>query len=155
MPVPTPAQIHAYETAPEQFAAALQGLTAEQVIARPAPDEWSIHEILVHMPDSEVFAFERMRRVVAEDRPALQAFPEEVWASKLSYREQDATIALELLRAIRRSNAAFLRMLAVETWERTGIHSARGEISLYQIFMTHLGHGETHIRQIEQVKQSL
>ncbi|HEV2580912.1 MAG TPA: DinB family protein, partial [Ktedonobacteraceae bacterium] len=122
---------------------------------RPAPGEWSIHEVLVHLPDSEIFAYERMRRIIAEEHPTLQAFSEEVWANNLGYLHQDAPLALNLFRTMRLSNAALLRTLPASAWERTGTHTERGEMSLYDIFMTFLRHGETHLNQIEQVKQSL
>jgi hypothetical protein len=153
--VPTSAQIDAYESAAGRIAAAIEGLSEEQLLYSPAPGEWSIHEVLVHLPDSEVFVYERVRRILAEDHPTLQAFSEEVWARNLGYRNQDARLALDLFRAIRCSNAALLRTVPASAWERTGMHSERGEMSLYDVFAMYLDHGETHLKQIEQVKRSM
>ncbi len=155
MTVPSSAQIDAYESAPAKIASAIEGLSEERLLFSPAQGEWSIHEVLVHLPDSEIFVYERMRRILAEDHPVLQAFSEEMWASNLDYRNQDAQLALDLFRAICRSNAAFMRTLPSSAWKRTGSHTERGEMSLFDIFTTFLGHGEIHLKQIEQVKQSL
>lgn len=155
MPVPTPEQIDQYESAPLQFATAIEGLSEEQVSRAPAPGEWSIHEVLVHLPDSETFAYERVRRILAEEQPTLHAFSEEIWAARLAYPTQDARLALDLFRALRRSNAALFRALSAKQWERSGNHSERGSMSLYDVFMTFLRHGQAHLEQVEQAKRSL
>jgi hypothetical protein len=56
---------------------------------------------------------------------------------------------------LRQTSAALLRQLPAETWERTGLHTTNGEMSLYSIFQTYLQHGEAHLRQIEDVKRRL
>ncbi len=155
MPVPTPEQIDQYESVSAQLVSAIEGLSEEQLRHVPAPGEWSIHEVLVHLPDSEVFAYERVRRILAEEQPTLHAFSEETWAARLDYRAQNARIALDVFRALRRSNGALFRVLAAEQWERTGNHTERGSMSLYDVFMTFLRHGQAHLEQVEEAKRSL
>ncbi len=53
MPIPTPEQINAYETAPTHIAAAIEGLSEAQMHHLPGTGEWSIHEVVVHLGDSE------------------------------------------------------------------------------------------------------
>ena len=36
---------------------------------RPASDEWSVHEIIVHMADSESMSALRARKLIAEPAP--------------------------------------------------------------------------------------
>jgi hypothetical protein len=66
MPVPTPEQIDNYGMAPSSIMAALEGLTEAQIQLTPAEDEWSIHEIVIHLADSEVVGYlqqiERIKR---------------------------------------------------------------------------------------------
>lgn len=155
MPVPTPEQIDAYEAAPAQFAAAIEGLSGTQLMHVAAPGDWCIHEVLIHLPDSETFGYERLRKVIAEDKPVLAAYDEAVWAAHLNYLASDYRLALALFDAQRRSSAALLRSLPASAWERTGIHTERGEMSLYDVFNLYLSHGNIHLRQIEEIKQSL
>jgi uncharacterized damage-inducible protein DinB len=155
MPVPTAEQIQEYEATPEKIAAAIEGLHEGQLQQRPASDDWSIREVLVHLGDSEIFVYERFRRILADDKPVLQAFNEEAWAKNLNYREQNPDLALNLFRALRQSNAALLRALPTQAWERTGRHTERGDMSLYDVFTTYLRHGNIHLEQIEQVKKTL
>src|SRR5258708_6379229 len=151
MPIPTSAQIDAFESAPSRIAAAIEGLSEKHLLFQPGSDSWSIHEVIQHLPDSETFVYERIRRIVAEDKPTLQAFPEALWAERLWYRTQNMRLALDLFRAQRLTTAALLRILPDSAWERTGIHTERGEMSVYDIFVTYLNHAEAHLEQIKQI----
>lgn len=155
MPVPTPEQFHAYTNIHEPIAAAIAELKPAQMQASPAPGDWSIHQILIHLPDSEAVGYERLRRTIAEERPELQAYDEDAWGSKLYYHQQDPHLALALFKLLRQASAELLRQLPAEAWERVGLHTENGEMSLYTIFLTYLNHGEAHMSQIEQVKRHL
>ena len=155
MPVPTSEQIAAYESTPTRVREAIGGLSNEQLLLRPTPEEWSIAEIILHLPDSENFGYERLRRTIAEEKPALQAYPESIWAERLGYRQQDRRLALDLFEAQRRASTALIKQLPEEAWVRTGIHSERGEMTLHEVFLTYLNHGEDHLYQIEQIKKQL
>ena len=152
---PTIEQINAFESVPSLIISALTGLSESQMHAVPVPGEWSIHEVVIHLGDSETFGFERLRKTIAEEKPALQVYDEDAWARNLSYQRQERHYALALFSAQRRSTAALLRMLPLEAWQRTAIHPERGEITLYDIFIIYLEHGEIHLAQIEQLKHFL
>jgi DinB superfamily len=155
MPVATTEQINAYEEVPSQLIAALEGLNDGQMQYISAIGEWSIHEIVIHLADSEVIGHMRIRKTIAEPGSTLPAYDEEIWAGKLSYRLQEPALAIELFRALRASTAALLRALPAEPWQRTSLHPERGEMSLYDVFVLYLEHGEIHLQQIERIKQKL
>ena len=155
MPIPTAQQIDDYEAASARVATAIGGLNDSQMRYSPGESEWSIHEVLVHLPDSEIFGFERIRRTLVEEKPTLRTYDEDVWAQKLAYAAQDRTLALALFTALRRSSAALLRTLPATAWERTAVHPERGEMSLYDIFKLYVEHGQIHLEQIERLKQSV
>ncbi|HLX39543.1 MAG TPA: DinB family protein [Ktedonobacteraceae bacterium] len=152
---PTLEQINAFEAIPSLIISALTDLSEAQMHHVPGPGEWSIHEVVIHLGDSETFGFERLRKTIAEEKPALQVYDEDAWARNLSYQRQERHLSLALFSAQRRSTAALLRMLSPEIWKRTAMHPERGEINLYDIFTIYLEHGEIHLAQIEQLKQSL
>ena len=152
---PTIEQINAFESVPSLVISALADLSESQMHYVPSPGEWSIHEVVIHLGDSETFGFERLRKTIAEDKPTLQVYDEDAWARNLSYPRQERHFALALFSAQRRSTAALLRMLPPEAWKRTAMHPERGEISLYDIFTIYLEHGAIHLAQIEQLKRSL
>jgi hypothetical protein len=155
MPIPTSDQFHIYATIHERIAAAIDGLTSAQLQMIPVEGEWSIQQILIHLPDSEAVGYERIRRIIAEESPTLHSYDEDAWARNLHYQQQDPHLALELFKLLRQSSAALLRQLPAATWERTGLHTENGPMSLYTVFQTYLNHGEIHLQQIERIKQRL
>ncbi len=155
MPIPTQAQFEAFSNVSVQFAALLQGLTEEQMQYIPAPGEWSIQMIAVHLADSETVGYWRLRKTIAEPGSTLPVYDEARWAERLSYQTQDREQALTLFANLRASSTALLRSLPDEAWELTGTHPERGTISLYDIFQIYLEHGQIHLQQIEQITQYL
>jgi uncharacterized damage-inducible protein DinB len=155
MSVPTPEQFHSYTTVHERIAAAIAGLSPEQLQTRLGENEWSIQQVLLHLPDSEAVGYERIRRVIAEERPTLHPYDEDAWARNLHYHQQDPHLALELFKLLRLSSAALLQQLPAAAWERVGVHAENGVMNLYTLFQAYLNHGEAHLRQIEAVKRRL
>ncbi|MNP51443.1 DinB superfamily protein [compost metagenome] len=64
---------------------AIEGLTEEELHYKPAPDKWSIHQILIHVTDSEISSTSRLKKVLAEDEPTLISFDQDAWAKNLGY----------------------------------------------------------------------
>jgi len=152
--IPTLEQINAYEHLPERIMAAIADLDETQLQFVPAIGEWNIHEVVIHLADAEAVGYWRIRRALAEQRSELPAYNEEAWASRLSYRIQDRTLALQLFTALRASTAALLRLLTEDAWQRIALHAERGELSVLDLFNIYIEHGETHLQQIEQLKQA-
>jgi DinB superfamily len=152
MPIPTEEQINAYEHVPALIAEAITDLDERQLQFIPAIGEWSIHEVVIHLADSETVGYWRIRRALAEQGSTLDVYNEEAWASRLSYRIQERTLALQLFTALRASTAALLRLLPEDAWQRIALHAERGELNVIDIFNTYVEHGEVHLQQIEQIK---
>src|SRR5688500_11894866 len=92
-------------------AEAIVGLTAEDLNAVPVPGTWSIRQIVLHLMDSDLIAADRMKRVIAEDRPTLIGFDETAFARNLYYDELDAGVACDLFGKNRLLTGEILRRL--------------------------------------------
>ena len=102
-------------------------------------------------PDSElVFGF-RSRMILSEDRPALQGFDQDRWASLFRYGEVACESALAQLGALRDANLAVLRRLGPADLERVGMHSERGPESLGHLMKLMAAHDLVHRRQIDRI----
>lgn len=151
--VATEAQIATYETAPARFTMALEGLSDTQMRFTPNEQEWSIHNIVIHLADAELVGSWRLRKMLAEAPTTLQNYDEASWAQQLLYGEQRRDHALALFTMLRTTNAALLRLLPAEAWTRTAHHETRGEISVYDLFLSLFNHVDEHIQQIERLRQ--
>jgi len=52
---------------------------------KPGPDRWSIHEIIVHLADSEANSYIRCRRFIAERGSRVMGYDENRWGNSLNY----------------------------------------------------------------------
>ena len=82
----------------EKLIAALPHFPREMWQYRPAPDRWTIHEIIVHIADSEANSYVRCRRFIAEPGSTVMAYDEMAWAQRLNYHAQSPEAALELFK---------------------------------------------------------
>jgi uncharacterized damage-inducible protein DinB len=128
------------------LAYAVSGLTPEQEHAHPGPGEWSISQLVAHLLDTDLVYSERMKRVIAEDEPALLGFDESAWAARLGYEETSIAEALALLTANRRWTSAVLRRLDDADFARAGVHSERGRVTLAGLLATVTNHVDHHLR---------
>ena len=124
----------------------------EAALRRPeAPGKWSVVEVIQHLADSDlVFGF-RLRMILTEDRPPIQAYDQDAWAGTLRYREVPLDTALEQLRGLRSANLHVLRRLSPEQLGRVGLHSERGAESLEFLLRLMGAHDLVHRRQIDRI----
>ncbi len=104
--------IQQYADGPARLRAALAKVPAPALTWRPAPKEWSAHEIVCHCADSETNAYARIRFVVAEKTPTLQGYDQDNWAAVFGYHQLPLEPALAVVEAVRASTAALIRGLA-------------------------------------------
>jgi hypothetical protein len=139
---------------PELVAAVLTGAAGSEVDFHPTPAEWSVRQIVAHLSDSEIAATFRLRRLIAEDNPTLEAYDENAWAARLDYDKRKPSQSLETFRRLRQENYELLRGLAVDVFARTGNHTERGLISLLELVKLIAAHPETHALQIRRVRDA-
>ena len=63
------AMIERYAAGADVPAAAIRGLTRDELNAFPVPGTWSIQQIVLHLMDSDLIGSDRMKRVAAEENP--------------------------------------------------------------------------------------
>ncbi len=129
----------------------LKGVPAAKLHKRPAPDKWSVAEILAHIADTEIVGAWRMRLVLGAPGSAIHAFDQDAWVIALHYGKRDARKALEQFRVLRETNLALLKSLTPEQWKHSGMHSERGEESIEHIARMFAGHDLNHLSQIERI----
>lgn len=129
---------------------AIEGLSREDLVARPGPGAWSIHELVIHVVDSDFVGMDRMKRVIAEQNPPLIGFDENLWIEHHAPHEQSLEDSLVLFEAGRRQMSRILKQLPESAFTRTGVHSERGSLTLenlVQTFVTHVDHHLTFLCQ--------
>lgn len=132
-----------------------RGLTPGQLKWKPAPEKWSITEIVAHLADTEIVASWRMRAILGSNGTAIQAFDQDAWASVFQYGKSDLKQSLEVFRLLRENNLAMLKALPPDKWENYGMHSERGKETIAHLTRMFAGHDTNHLRQIEAIAGQL
>ena len=136
-------------------AQAIAGLSAADLDALPVPGTWSIRQIVLHLMDSDLIAADRMKRIIAEDQPALIGFDESAFARNLFYTQLDASAAAELFRANRLLMGEILRRLPESAFVRVGMHNQRGRVTLGQLVELYVRHLDHHMKFLKHKRQLL
>jgi hypothetical protein len=131
------------------------GLTPKQVKWKPAPEKWSIAEIVAHLADVEIAASWRMRLIIGDSGTTTQPFDQDVWASVFHYNQHDPKRSLEVFRVLRENNLLMLKALPHESWDCYGMHLERGKETIAHLARMFAGHDTNHVRQIESIVAGL
>lgn len=143
------ARIAAYGAAHATLTAALARFPRPMWNYRPAPDRWTIHEIVVHIADSEANSFIRCRRLIAEPGSAVLGYDESGWARALAYGTQSVDDALELFKWLRRNTWSLIRAQPESVWTHTIEHSENGTMTMDDWLDVYERHIPEHIVQME------
>src|SRR5260370_37338598 len=89
----------------------IKGVPASKLRKRPAPEKWSVGEILAHLADSEMVRGWRMRQILGAPGTPIQAFDQDAWANSGHYDKRDPHKSLEVFHVLREENIALLKSL--------------------------------------------
>ena len=132
---------------------ALLKITDEELDARPGPGRWSAREIVHHLADSEMNAAVRLRRLLAEDRPAIEGIDQDEFARRLHY-DRPYEASLEAFRWARASSVELLERLTPDDWRREGTHSEIGPFGVEKWLEIYGQHAHRHARQILEARRA-
>jgi hypothetical protein len=134
---------------------AIAGLSPQQLRQAERGGKWSIAQVLQHLADSELVGGWRFRLILAQDRPQLTGYDQDLWADRLRYSDADPAAALELFTVLRRANLRLLERASAGDLARVGLHAERGEESVGHLRNLYAGHDLLHRRQIERIRATL
>jgi hypothetical protein len=132
----------------ELVAVSITGAAGSELDFVPEPGKWSIRQIVAHLSDSEIAAAMRLRRIIAEENPTLEAYDQDAWAVNLDYGRRKPSQALETFRRIRAENYELLKELPETAFDRVGLHTERGPLTLKQLTQLIAEHAESHAAQL-------
>jgi DinB superfamily len=135
----------------KKLARLVKGVSAAKLRKRPAPDRWSVIEVLAHLADVEIVVSWRMRSILGSPGTPIQAFDQDSWVIAGHYDKRDPRKVIEQHRVLREANLALLESLTLDQWKHAGHHSERGQESIEHIVRMIAGHDINHIHQIERI----
>ncbi len=150
-----PDLLAAYSAQQERFSRCYGGVSREKLVAHPIPGRWSMLELLCHVVDADLVMSDRIKRTIAMDRPLLCEYDESAYVRTLGYQERDAAAEIALFEHNRRHMLPILRLLDDAAWQRVGVHSQRGEFTVFVLVQYAVGHANHHYAFLDEKRRAL
>jgi hypothetical protein len=116
---------------------------------KPEPKEWSIHEVIIHLADSESNAALRARKLIAEPGGTLMGYDQDQWAIELDYHDQSTQDALATVQLVRKTTYELLKKQPDEVFEHSVTHPEYEEPYTFEQWLDiYSAHIPGHIEQI-------
>jgi uncharacterized damage-inducible protein DinB len=149
------ALIEQYLAGPGLLRRAVAGMTRDQLRARPVAGKWSTQEVVCHLADYEPIYADRMKRVIALQEPELLQGDPGLFGARLAYDRRDVEEELALVELTRKQMAQILRALRPEGFQRRGLHSRDGSLTLDNLLQRVTAHVPHHVRFIEEKRRAM
>jgi len=125
-------------------------LTEEDVRWKPAPDRFSVGEVLAHLSHSEGYCYRaRLDRFMTEENPEFESDDAQFHLDL--YRNADPEDSFDHFEEQRETNVEFLRDLPGNAGARKAVHRKVGPITLEQMLHEWALHDLGHVRQIAEL----
>jgi hypothetical protein len=126
-----------------------------QVRTQPAPEEFSVAQLVGHLVDAELVSSTRYRWILAEDRPDRPGYEQDDWVRVSAYGDADPALLVEVFSALRKLNLDLWQRTPPSDRDREGEHSERGPESYEITFRLIAGHDLVHLDQGRQTLEAL
>jgi hypothetical protein len=154
--MPTPKEmIESYLQGPKLLREVVAGMSRAQLVAKPIAGKWSSLQCVCHLADFDPILADRMKRVIAEDKPSLIGADENHFAAALAYDDRDVDEELTIIDKTRQQMSRILRKIPAEAWTRVGLHNERGPLTLEQLLASATKHIPHHVKFIHEKRQAL
>jgi uncharacterized damage-inducible protein DinB len=142
------------EEAPSRIATLTEGLSPAQLVAPPAPGEWSLRDVLAHLRACSDMWGKYIGLMLDEDRPTFKAVNPTTWIKSTDYMELEFRPSFAAYAAQRADLLALLKTLPPESWERSATVTGAGkprERTMRSYAMWLANHEQTHLRHIGRI----
>jgi len=127
----------------------VKGVSPEQARWKPAPEKWSILEVINHLYDEERFDF-RVRIDFTLHHPDEQwpPFDQLAWVTEHKYNERDLDESFDDFVQERRKSLEWLDELKRADWDKSYSHPKIGTLRAGDLLAAWLAHDSLHTRQL-------
>jgi hypothetical protein len=137
----------------EIIRALASGITQAEARSRPAPESWSVLEVVCHLWDEEREDF-RQRLDIILHRPA-ETWPPidpQGWVITRKYNDRDLAETLDHFVAERNQSLAWLRSMPAPNWEAEYV-TRFGPIKAGDMLASWVAHDNLHMRQLVELRR--
>jgi hypothetical protein len=121
----------------------------------PIDEGWSVKDVVAHLLDAQGVAFaERIRRILAEDRPRIRPIDPSARLRERAYASWPLERLLDEFERTRAEDIELLRSLSRGQLDRAGEHEQAGDVTVSNLAHYCAVHDMTHLAQIARMLQA-
>ena len=139
---------------PEQLRNAVKGLDETQRNTPYREDGWTVRQVVHHLADSHMTAFQRIRRALTEEMPVVPGYSEKAFA-ELADATSPAEWSLVILDGLHARWAMLLGSLTEEQWKRGYQHMERGPSTIEAATLLYAWHCKHHVAHITELRSRM
>jgi len=145
-------------TAPRRIASVAGRLSESELNWKPAPDSWSVNEVLAHLRCCGDVWGGSIRKILHEDQPTFRYVSPRGWIRKTNYLELDFKASFSAFVTQREDLLKTLRALPAQDWTRRGNVRAGAKVreeTILSYAQRLADHESAHCDQIDRVLRAL
>ena len=148
-------KIELYAAGGAELVKAYWGLSQAHLHAKQPDGSWTLHQIAIHMLDSDLIGSDRMKRIACMDNPLLCGYDETAFSKLPGSNQLDPFVACDLFNKNRAMTATILQALPDAAFQRVGIHTESGKVSLGEMIGKYIDHLRHHLLFIAKKRAKL
>jgi uncharacterized damage-inducible protein DinB len=141
--------------APAALAAAVKGLSEQQLDTPYRDGGWTVRQVVHHMPDSHMNSYVRLRLALTENEPTIKPYEEHLWAELFDARTAPIAVSLTMLEALHQRWVMLLRSLKPADFSRTFRHPVNGVRTVDWLLQLYAWHGRHHVAHITSLRERM
>lgn len=150
------AWIEDVERLPEQLAAALEGLSEEQLDTPYREGGWTVRQVAHHLMDSHMNCLMRFKLALTEEEPVIKTYDEDAWAQLADSSRAPVSLAIEQVSGLHARWAMLLRAMSDADFARTYRYPEASRSSrLDRTLGLYAWHGRHHIAHITALRERM
>ena len=133
----------------------IENISLERTRWKPAPEKWSLLEVVNHLYDEEIDDFrQRMEFALLKPEREWKRIAPETWAKEKEYYQRDLKTSLNNFLAEREKSVKWLKGLSTPDWKTEDGYPFGTVLTAEQVLANWLAHDILHIRQINALNWS-
>lgn len=156
----TPEQREAWirdiELLPVQLAAALEGLTDEQLDTPYREGGWTVRQVAHHLTDSHMNCLMRFKLALTEEDPVIKTYDEDAWAKLADSGKAPVSLAVEQISGLHARWSLLLRAMNDADFARTYRYPEASRSSrLDRTLGLYAWHGRHHVAHVTSLRDRM
>lgn len=141
---------------PQELEYAIQNLDEAQLQTPYREGGWTVHQLVHHIADSHMNAYQRMKLALTEDNPTIKTYQEKEWVKLRDAEILPINISVTLLHALHLRWVTAIENLSQQEWEKNVFHpDHKKEMSVWFLLGMYAWHCKHHVRHITALREKM